>query len=100
MKWPRIPTKTHGAGGPIRIKLVQSIKRDGVACWGIWDDSTRTVTLDRTARVEHKWRILFHELTHAALDDAGISNLLSKEAVESLCDAMANSRLQEMRAQL
>jgi hypothetical protein len=56
--------------------------------------------MDRSAVPAHKWRVFFHEMVHAALDDAGLSNLLSADAVESICDAIATARLQELRGQL
>lgn len=97
-KWPAIPKLIQGAGGPIAVRLVKRIhsEKDG-DCWGQWDSGTRMVRLERSARIQHKWRVLFHELTHAAMDDAGIAYLLSTEACESICEAMASARVQEMR---
>jgi hypothetical protein len=44
----------------------------------------------------HQWRTLFHELTHVALDDSGLSNGMNDELVEAVCDAVATQRVREM----
>ena len=99
--WPKLPTRVMGAGGPIKIRQLKKLKhKDGTICWGTWDDSTRTIRIDGTAPPEHRWRVYFHEWTHAAIDDSGIGNLLADGAIETLCDAVATARLQEMRHQL
>lgn len=100
MRWPQIPKRLRGAGGPIRVRLIKRCKGDAGAAWGTWEAGTRTVRLERGALPQHRWRVLFHELTHAALDDAGVGHLLSAEATEAICDAMATARLQEMRGML
>jgi len=100
MTWPTIPTLVRGAGGPIRVRLVKKVRPEGVECWGVWNDATRTIRLDRTAKIEHQWRVLFHELAHAAISDAGIENLFDVQGVEVLCDAFATARIQEMRGEL
>jgi hypothetical protein len=68
---------------------------DGTECWGIWNEATRTITLDKTATKPHLWRVFFHELTHVALDDAGLSNGMDDRLVEATCDAMASARMRE-----
>ncbi len=101
MRWPAIPKSVRGAGGPIKVRLVQKIVSDEHGdCWGEWEPGKRLVRIEKGAPPQLRWKVLFHELTHAALDDAGVSNLLSFDGVESLCDAMATARLQEMRGQL
>lgn len=68
---------------------------DGSECWGIWDESIRTITLDKTATKRHQWRVLFHELGHVALDDSGLSNGMDASVVEAICDAIASARMRE-----
>ena len=100
MTWPAIPTLIRGAGGPIKVRCVKHVRPEGVECWGVWNDATRTIRLDKTALIEHQWRVLFHELAHAAIGDAGIENLFDEQGVETLCDALATARIQELRGQL
>ena len=44
--------------------------------------------------------LFYHEWMHAVLDDAGLSNILTKAVGESICDAAATARLQELRGLL
>ena len=96
-RWPKIPRTVPGIGGPIRVQLVKRAMVEGTLCWGTWHAETRTIQLDRTAKPEHRWRTLYHELTHSALDDSGLSYLFSEHGNESLCEAMASARMAELR---
>ncbi len=101
ISWPAIPTRVEGAGGPITVKRVKRARSDdGKACWGTWDASKREIEIDRSPSREYQLHTLFHELTHAALDDAGIANLLSDAGQEAVCDAMATARMRELRGTL
>lgn len=99
--WPPIPTLLRGAGGPITVRKRKKPRhKDGDEVWGLWDGAARRITIDSTAKIEHQWLVLFHELTHAALHDAGVENLMDDAGVEAICDAMATARIQEMRGEL
>lgn len=101
IRWPALPTVVQGAGGPIRVRMVKrATGNDGEACWGTWEPSSRTIRLERGASLEHRHRVLFHELTHAAIDDAGLCHLLTAEAQETLCDCISSARMAELRASL
>ena len=101
MSYPPIPTLVRGTGGAIKVRKRRRPKAwDNSEVWGMWDDAKRLVTIDATATVEHQWFVLFHELTHAALHDSGLENLMDDKAVEAVCDAMATARMQEFRGQL
>jgi len=83
------------------VRLIKVVKQDeGLLCWGTWEASTRMIRLERAAPPEHRWRVLYHEWAHAVLDDSGITNLLTPDAVEMLCDAFATARMQELRGVL
>lgn len=100
-RWPKLPTTVQGAGGPIRVRLVKvAALEDKVPCWGVWVPGLRLVKIDRAATKAHQWRVLFHELVHAALHDAGITHLLTDNAEETLADALASARVAEMLAGL
>lgn len=94
-RYPPIPSRVDMPGGTVRVVWASDIMANGHACWGTWDDSTRTVTLDKTMRGVFRWKILYHELAHVVLDDAGISNALTPDMVEVLCDAIATARVRE-----
>lgn len=97
MKWPPLPRRLKGAGGPITVRLVKRVRVEGESCWGSWEPSTRTVRLEKGAPIEHQWRTLHHEWMHAVLHDSGIQELLSEEGQEALCQAIACARIAEMR---
>lgn len=98
--WPKLPTSVTSSGGPIRVNYETNLKVSGVKAWGCWDAGRRLITLARGARIETKWRILFHELTHAALDDSGISRVMTADVEEAICEAMSSARMAQMRADL
>jgi hypothetical protein len=95
VKYPPLPRTLEGPAGPVTVVRKSPIVCDGVACWGLWDEATRTITIDHTATMRHQWKTYFHEAAHVALDDSGLSNGLSNELVEALCDALAAARLRE-----
>lgn len=100
MTWPPIPSLIRGSSGPIKVRRVKKAIANGQDCWGHWNDAKRLITIDKTAAIEFQWRVLFHELAHAALSDAGTENLMEDQAVEAVCDAVATARMQELRGEL
>lgn len=98
--FPPLPSLIRGSAGPVKVRLRRNLKLEGQGCWGLWDGAKRTITIDKTASREHQWRVLFHELVHAALHDAGIENMMDEQGVEAICDALATARIQEFRGQL
>jgi hypothetical protein len=94
--FPVLPKSIMAPGGEVSVSLVAKIKHpDGDECWGIWDDAARAITLDKTATRRHLWKVLYHELTHVALSDAGLDNGMPHELVEAVCDAIASARMRE-----
>lgn len=94
-QYPPIPKSVDMPGGTVTVVQVKGITMDGQKCWGMWDESERRITLDNTSRLAFRWKVFYHELAHAMLDDAGISNALSHEMIEMLCDAIATARHRE-----
>ncbi len=96
MKYPPIPKTVEAAGGVIVVTFKPVLKHgDGSDCWGMWDPSLRTIELLSAAPKRHQWRVLYHELTHAALDDSGLSQGMTDAMQESFCEAMATARMRE-----
>jgi len=96
MKYPAIPKRLAAPGGDVTVLQKPKLRHsDGTECWGLWDEASRTITLDPTAEPRHRWKVLFHEWAHVALDDSGLSNGLPDAMVESLCDAFAVARMRE-----
>lgn len=94
-RYPKLPSKIMGAGGMIKIVRQAELTYEGKACWGLWDESTRTITIDSGATPEHARRVFYHEVAHAMLADSGIENLFDDNTVEMLCDMIATGRMRE-----
>lgn len=85
-----------GLGGPITIEVLEKLlDEDGGHCWGLWLAPERRIKIEKNAKREHMWGTFYHELVHAALDDSGLSNLLTEPQQEALCDAMSTARMRE-----
>lgn len=94
-KHPPLPKVVNAPGGPIRVELVTPIYVDERRCWGTYTDSERVIRLDSTVSDEFRWKVFYHELTHAFIIDAGVANLITNEMHEALCDLFATARYVE-----
>lgn len=95
-KYPPLPKRISAPGGEVTVKMVDGIKLGGGAeAWGTWEASSRTIEIDKNAPPSHRHRVLYHELAHVALDDAGLHNGMPEELIEAVCDAMATARFRE-----
>lgn len=95
-KPPAFPALVMGLGGPIAVEVVDRLTdEDGGHCWGIWHPPQRKVRIEKNPSRDHMWATLYHELTHAALDDSGLANLLTEPQQEAICDAFATARMRE-----
>lgn len=96
MKYPALPATVEAPGGTIAVILKPTLRHpDGTECWGMFDLANRTIEIATTAPKRHQWRTLYHELCHAALDDAGISQGMTDAMQETLCECMASARMRE-----
>jgi hypothetical protein len=95
MKHPTIPVTVPAPGGVITVKIVDKLEDGGVGCWGLWVADEREVRIEKHRSRAHMWRILYHELTHAALADSGLDNLLTDQQQEAICEAVATARMRE-----
>ena len=95
-EYPAIPKVIDAPGGKVRIvSKPKVIHEDGRECWGMYDESTRTITLSTAAQPRHLWKVLFHELVHVGLIDAGIDDLLDDKTHEAICNALSTARMRE-----
>jgi hypothetical protein len=67
----------------------------GTIMAGEYDEAKHVIRVRRCRR-EQAWSVLFHEETHMHLSDLGVSNLLSDEMQEAICDAIATARMADM----
>lgn len=96
MKYPALPATVEAPGGTITVILKPTLRHpDGTECWGMFDLANRTIEIATTASKRHQWRTLFHELTHAALDDSGISQGMTDAMQETICEALTTARMRE-----
>lgn len=92
----KIPSRVMGVLGPIDIVIVpESEWHRNKKYVGEWEPRSRTISLlDQTkAQMVHTY---FHELQHAAMDDCGLSNLLTEKMEEALCDLAGTARSREL----
>jgi hypothetical protein len=95
---PRLPRVVHGLLGPIAVVRAIQVVNDDVDCNGLWDPNTRTITIARGLALEKAWHVLYHEQTHADLDESGV--ILSRKQEEAVCDGIALARLATLRRSL
>lgn len=98
---PPLPKSVMGMLGTIEVRLVSEIPKDegapaGHMDWGMWEPNKRLISIVKSETREWQWQTLFHEEVHAALSDAGLTHLLSKEHEEAICDCIASARWREM----
>lgn len=91
----KLPKSAMGLGGSIKVVVVPGLKLKGQKLHGLWDPRTRTIKLSTKNSDYEMEHTFYHELLHAALDDSGQWNLLTKEGAEALCDLVATARMRE-----
>lgn len=95
-KYPPLPTTVDCPGGTVEVVKLPVVKhQDGSECWGLWEDNLRRISIDETAPMRHQWLVFYHELTHVAITDAGLDNVLDKNTHEAICDAIGTMRMRE-----
>lgn len=95
---PRLPKKVDGLLGQIPVVRAAQVVNEGIDCNGLWDPNTRTITVARGLSLAKAWHVLYHEQTHADLDEAGV--ILPSKHEEAVCDGIALARLASLRRSL
>jgi hypothetical protein len=84
----RIPAEVYSALGPVVV--VQKPKVCRGRALGVWKPIRRKIELQEDVAPETKLATLFHEMTHVALWDSGVSaGGITREQEESVCDAIS-----------
>ena len=94
-KYPPLPTSLDAPGGRVKVKLCEKIVNNGQDCWGLWEESTRVISIVREMPPRHQWKVFYHEVAHIAITDAGLDDILTIEMHEALCNAIASQRMRE-----
>lgn len=88
----RIPKALYSVMGPIPVERLDVIEHENpaVLVMGRWRAAERAVALSHevTDNVA-AFQTTMHEWTHTMLDDSGVSQLLTREQQEAVCDAVA-----------
>jgi hypothetical protein len=95
---PRLPRRVQGILGPIPVVRAMQLVNEGVECNGLWDPNTRTISVRLGLSREKAWHVLYHEQTHADLDESGV--ILPTKHEEAVCDGIATARVAALRRSL
>lgn len=85
-KVPAIPRAAFSIFGPLPVTKVAELGK-GKAL-GMIRFAHRTISVESDAAPVVQLQAYWHEVTHAALWDAGCHNVLTHEQNEAVCDAM------------
>ena len=81
--------------GPARVDVVPNLRDENDArLLGSCNRAERLVKIAAEIPRITQWHTYWHEWTHMTLEDAGVET--PKEAIEAICDAVANARTREM----
>lgn len=97
-KYPPLPTSLDAPGGTVEVVTVDTDgfkHNDGIDCWGMYDESTRRITICGKIPPRHRWKVYYHEVAHVAIVDSGLDDLLDDKLHEALCNAFAAQRMRE-----
>lgn len=89
VNWPPIPARVQGLAGRIKVRQPWRVEPENAEVVGYYHSRDRLIDVDRRLPRNVKWTILAHEMTHAALDDAGLDLDIVLE--ERICDAVASA---------
>lgn len=87
-------------GGDVAVTLaskteMQKVSDPGEEVLGYYHERDRFVMILRSLTAEQRWRVYWHEWAHVLLEDSGLSNGITLELEEALCDAIAAARMRE-----
>lgn len=84
---PKLPAEVFSVLGPVPVTENPSLveKREAL---GLASFRPRTIQVDQGSTRQAQWQYLWHEMVHYALWDAGVTNGLSHEQEEAVCDAV------------
>jgi len=94
---PPIPEDVFNTFGRIPVVLTPNLKDDaGGDVFGYWDAVNREIRLLAGMAPAQAWLTLWHERTHAELNEIGVE--LTKDQEEAVVNAIARARVAEMLA--
>lgn len=93
---PPIPKRFFSSLGPLDVRPLTP-KQAQKMC-GKFSFTKRRISLATSMHLKAQWVTLWHEATHAVHCDSGVSNVLTEQQAEALCDAMGNYLVAMMEA--
>lgn len=99
-RYPPLPKQIEAPSGTIQIVLADDLdgknpKPDDVDTMGQYDQLARLISIRRKMSRRQQWHTLFHEFTHLWLGESGLTNGLSHELEEAVCDAVSTGLMRE-----
>lgn len=93
----KLPNEVFSLLGPVPVvyEYRLRVKKFG-RLFGLFRRRRRQILIDTQPPFVQQWQVLMHEKLHVWLFDAGVTNLLSKEHEEAVCDAIATALTAEM----
>lgn len=88
----RIPRTLYSVMGPIPVERLEAIEHENpaVLVMGRWRAAERVVAVSREVESDvAAFQTTMHEWVHTMLDDSGVSQHLTGEQEEAVCDAVA-----------
>jgi hypothetical protein len=82
---PRLPKALWSSLGPLGVSLEDRLEDNAL---GMFTYRPRDIKIDNTGVPAIQWATFWHEVTHVALFDSGVSNCLNNELEEAVCDAV------------
>lgn len=102
LQWPPLPRTIELRGGWVKVQRPYKLGKK----FADWEETRRIIRIERGLSRELAWRYLFHELTHAWLDDSRLFYgtvevlALTEDQEEAICDVVASNLHFEMRRRL
>lgn len=81
---PRVPKALWSSLGPLPVTITEMPEET----LGMVEFRKREVTLDKTMGPEARISTMWHEAVHIALYDSGVTNSLTHDLEEAICDAV------------
>jgi len=98
MTLPPIPDAVPSPLGPVPVVFVETLSEasDDFETFGLWDMLNRVIKIREGLPIAVQWQTLYHEMTHVAIWDAGLHNVLTEDCIEILCDVLGCARVMEL----
>jgi Zn-dependent peptidase ImmA (M78 family) len=95
-----IPKSINVLGLRVKIKQVKNLKLDGHLVHGYFDPQNAVICIEKEISDEHKWRTLFHELSHVLTFRNGLTFTGFPSSMDEILAETNSSMIYELMNQL